>query len=120
MPALPTNGRPCWSSAAPGASPTNTTSAPGGPSPHVKVFDAVSGNLIRENKGVGIWADVADDGRVISGNKIQNNAADGVRYEISRNGVIENNTITGNGFGTGRGSGTSLWDGAGINVNTPG
>ena len=78
----------------------------------------VSGNLIRDNKGVGMWADVADDGRVISGNKIQNNAADGIRYEISRNGLIENNTVTGNGFGTGRGSGTSLWDGGGINVNT--
>jgi parallel beta-helix repeat protein len=78
----------------------------------------VSGNLIRSNKGVGMWADVADDGRVISSNKIVGNAADGIRFEISRNGVIENNTITGNGFGTGRGSGTSLWDGGGINVNT--
>ncbi|MFB6725965.1 right-handed parallel beta-helix repeat-containing protein [Kribbella sp. NPDC056345] len=78
----------------------------------------VSGNLIKANRGVGMWADVADDGRVISGNKIIGNAADGIRYEISRNGVIENNTITGNGFGTGRGSGTSLWDGGGINVNT--
>jgi parallel beta-helix repeat protein len=78
----------------------------------------VSANLIRSNKGVGFWADVADDGRVISSNKIASNAADGIRFEISRNGVIENNTITGNGFGTGRGSGTSLWDGGGINVNT--
>ncbi len=78
----------------------------------------VSGNTIRANKGVGMWADVADDGRVISANKIVDNAADGIRFEISRNGVIENNTITGNGFGTGRGSGTSLWDGGGINVNT--
>ena len=50
--------------------------------------------------------------------KIVGNAADGIRFEISRNGMIENNTITGNGFGTGRGSGTSLWDGGGINVNT--
>ena len=32
--------------------------------------------------------------------------------------MIENNTITGNGLGTGRGSGRSLWDGGGINVNT--
>jgi parallel beta-helix repeat protein len=78
----------------------------------------VSANLIRSNKGVGFWADVADDGRTISSNKITGNAADGIRFEISRNGVIENNTITGNGFGTGRGSGTSLWDGGGINVNT--
>jgi len=78
----------------------------------------VSGNVIRANKGVGMWADVADDGRVISSNRIADNAADGIRFEISRNGVIEHNTITGNGFGTGRGSGTSLWDGGGINVNT--
>ncbi|TDO43321.1 parallel beta-helix repeat protein [Kribbella sp. VKM Ac-2527] len=78
----------------------------------------VSGNLIRANKGIGIWADVADDGRLISNNKIVDNAADGIRFEISRNGVIEKNTVTGNGFGTGRGSGSSLWDGGGINVNT--
>ncbi|GAB2659390.1 right-handed parallel beta-helix repeat-containing protein [Kribbella swartbergensis] len=78
----------------------------------------VSGNLITANKGVGIWADVADDGRVISANRIVGNAADGIRYEISRNGTIENNTISGNGFGAGRGSGTSLWDGGGININT--
>ncbi|TDD13483.1 right-handed parallel beta-helix repeat-containing protein [Kribbella turkmenica] len=78
----------------------------------------VSGNLIKANKGVGIWADVADDGRVISSNSIIGNAADGIRYEISRNGTIEDNTVTGNGFGTGRGSGTSLWDGGGVNINT--
>jgi len=78
----------------------------------------VSGNLIKANRGVGMWADVADDGRVISSNQIIGNSADGIRYEISRNGTIENNTITNNGFGTGRGSGTSLWDGGGININT--
>jgi parallel beta-helix repeat protein len=74
--------------------------------------------VIKANKGIGMWADVADDGRVISGNQIVGNAADGIRFEISRNGTIEGNTVTGNGFGTGRGSGTSLWDGGGINVNT--
>ncbi|HEY3557822.1 MAG TPA: right-handed parallel beta-helix repeat-containing protein [Kribbella sp.] len=78
----------------------------------------VSGNVIKSNKGIGVWADVADDGRVISDNQIVGNASDGIRYEISRNGTIENNTVTGNGFGAGRGSGTSLWDGGGINVNT--
>ncbi|GAA1551573.1 hypothetical protein GCM10009804_05490 [Kribbella hippodromi] len=78
----------------------------------------VSGNVIKANKGIGMWADVADDGRSIIGNQIVGNAADGIRYEISRNGTIAGNTVTGNGFGTGRGSGTSLWDGGGINVNT--
>jgi len=78
----------------------------------------VSGNLIKANLGIGMWADVADDGRVISSNQITGNAADGIRFEISRNATIENNTVSGNGFGTGRGSGTSLWDGGGININT--
>jgi parallel beta-helix repeat protein len=78
----------------------------------------VSGNVIKANLGIGMWADVADDGRVISSNQIVGNAADGIRFEISRNGTIENNTVSGNGFGTGRGSGTSLWDGGGININT--
>jgi parallel beta-helix repeat protein len=79
---------------------------------------AVTGNLIEENRGVGLWSDAYDDSRVFSDNQIIDNAADGIRYEIGRNGVIENNTITGNGLGTGRGSGRSLWDGGGINVNT--
>ncbi|WP_132144336.1 right-handed parallel beta-helix repeat-containing protein [Kribbella antiqua] len=79
---------------------------------------SVSGNLIKDNRGVGLWSDAYDDGRTFSDNQIVDNAADGIRYEIGRNGVIENNVITGNGLGTGRGSGTSLWDGGGINVNT--
>jgi parallel beta-helix repeat protein len=79
---------------------------------------SVAGNLIENNTGVGLWSDAYDDGRVFSGNQIIDNAADGIRYEIGRNGVIENNVVTGNGLGTGRGSGRSLWDGGGINVNT--
>ncbi len=78
----------------------------------------VTGNLIKNNRGVGLWSDAYDDGRTFNSNQIIGNAADGIRYEIGRNGVIENNTITGNGLGTGRGSGRSLWDGGGINVNT--
>ncbi|GAA1561279.1 hypothetical protein GCM10009789_13160 [Kribbella sancticallisti] len=79
---------------------------------------SVTGNLIKQNLGVGLWSDAYDDGRLFSDNQIIDNAADGIRYEIGRNGVIENNLITGNGLGTGRGSGRSLWDGGGINVNT--
>ncbi|MFK4085971.1 right-handed parallel beta-helix repeat-containing protein [Kribbella sp. NPDC020789] len=79
---------------------------------------AVSGNVIADNRGVGLWSDAYDDDRTFSGNVIAGNAADGIRFEIGRNGVIERNNITGNGFGTGRGSGRSLWDGGGINVNT--
>jgi len=79
---------------------------------------SVSGNLIEDNRGVGLWSDAYDDSRTFANNQIVDNAADGIRYEIGRNGVIEDNVVGGNGFGTGRGSGTSLWDGGGINVNT--
>ncbi|MEU4197388.1 right-handed parallel beta-helix repeat-containing protein [Kribbella sp. NPDC026611] len=79
---------------------------------------SVSGNLIKNNRGVGLWSDAYDDNRTFADNQIIGNAADGIRYEIGRNGVIEDNSISGNGFGTGRGSGRSLWDGGGINVNT--
>jgi len=78
----------------------------------------VTGNLIQYNRGVGLWSDAYDDSRTFNRNQIVRNAADGIRYEIGRNGVIEDNAISGNGFGTGRGSGTSLWDGGGININT--
>ncbi|MFB6725966.1 right-handed parallel beta-helix repeat-containing protein [Kribbella sp. NPDC056345] len=79
---------------------------------------SVTGNLIKENRGVGLWSDAYDDNRTFSDNTIVDNAADGIRFEIGRNGVIEKNLVTGNGHGTGRGSGKSLWDGGGINVNT--
>jgi hypothetical protein len=78
----------------------------------------VTGNLIRNNRGIGLWSDAYDEARTFNRNLITGNAADGIRYEIGRNGTIEDNVISGNGFGTGRGSGTSLWDGGGINVNT--
>ncbi|MFF1823057.1 right-handed parallel beta-helix repeat-containing protein [Kribbella sp. NPDC058245] len=78
----------------------------------------ISGNDVVANRGVGIWSDIAEYDRRISANRITRNAADGIRYEISYNGVIDQNVVEGNGFGSGRGSGGSLWDGGGINVNT--
>jgi parallel beta-helix repeat protein len=79
---------------------------------------AVTNNQIWANLGVGLWSDAYDENRTFSGNHIENNAACGIRFEIGRNGVIANNTVIRNGYGTRRNSGTSLWDGAGINVNT--
>ncbi|ADB31818.1 hypothetical protein Kfla_2753 [Kribbella flavida DSM 17836] len=78
----------------------------------------VSGNDLVANRGIGFWSDIAEYDRRIVGNRIRDNAADGIRYEISYQGVIEGNVVENNGFGTGRGSGPSLWDGGGINVNT--
>ena len=75
-------------------------------------------NTVSGNLGVGIWADVQSDGITVDANTISGNYADGVRYEISRHGVITNNTITDNAKRMGRGGGTGLWSGAGIDVNT--
>lgn len=75
-------------------------------------------NRVRNNLGVGAWVDVDGNGVTIDGNTITGNAADGVRYEISYNGVIKNNTVTGNGFGMQRGNDYSLYAVAGINVNS--
>ena len=78
----------------------------------------VSGNDIVANRGIGMWSDIAEYDRRITGNRIRDNAADGIRYEISYQAVIDQNVVENNGFGTGRGSGGTLWDGGGINVNT--
>ena len=78
----------------------------------------VSGNDIVANRGIGMWSDIAEYDRRITGNRIRDDAADGIRYEISYQAVIDQNVVENNGFGTGRGSGGSLWDGGGINVNT--
>jgi parallel beta-helix repeat protein len=78
----------------------------------------VSGNDIVANRGIGMWSDIAEYDRKIVGNRIRDNAADGIRYEISYQAEISENVVEGNGFGTGRGSGPSLWDCGGINVNT--
>ncbi|MFC6156394.1 right-handed parallel beta-helix repeat-containing protein [Kribbella jiaozuonensis] len=78
----------------------------------------VSGNDIIANRGIGMWSDIAEYDRRITGNRIRDNAADGIRYEISYAAVIDQNVVEHNGFGTGRGSGGTLWDGGGINVNT--
>jgi hypothetical protein len=79
---------------------------------------SVTNNQIWANLGVGLWSDAYDENRTFSRNHIENNAADGIRFEIGRNSVIVSNTIIRNGYGTRRGSGTSLWDGAGVNINT--
>lgn len=78
-------------------------------------------NYVHDNLGVGIWSDIDENHKTISNNRITANAACGIRYEISYNGTITGNTIVGNGFGIGRtgaGGGKTLFDTAGINVNT--
>jgi parallel beta-helix repeat protein len=76
------------------------------------------GNTVTDNLGVGAWVDVDGNGVTLDSNTITGNAADGIRYEISYNGVIKNNVIKNNGFGMKRGADYSLYAVAGINVNS--
>lgn len=78
----------------------------------------ISNNDISDNLGVGVWIDEAGDGVSIVANRVTGNAACGIRYEISRNGIISGNVINGNSLALKRGAGTSLYTGAGITVNT--
>lgn len=81
----------------------------------------IEGNHVHDNLGIGVWSDIDERDKTISGNRITGNAACGIRYEISYRGTIANNVVTGNGFGVGRtgeGGGATLFDGGGINVNT--
>ncbi|MFO0882017.1 MAG: right-handed parallel beta-helix repeat-containing protein [Candidatus Saccharimonadales bacterium] len=76
------------------------------------------GNTVTNNLGVGAWVDVDGNGVTLDSNTITGNAADGIRYEISYNGVIKNNVIKNNGFGMKRGADYSIYAVAGINVNS--
>ena len=89
------------------------------------VLDTVT---THDNFGVGLWADsyagssATTSGLEIRDSAITNNSADGIRFEISSNGFIHGNTLTGNGCDLkgrrGVGVEGGLFDGAGIDVST--
>lgn len=64
---------------------------------------SIINNTITGSAGPGVWIDVSSDEVTISGNDIRNNGLSGIYYEVSRNGVIENNTLYSNGYGETRG-----------------
>jgi parallel beta-helix repeat protein len=73
---------------------------------------------VYDNLCVGVWIDIDCKGVTIERNLIENNAADGIRYEISYDGIIRNNACVNNDFYVGRNKGTNLYYGGGINVHT--
>jgi parallel beta-helix repeat protein len=82
---------------------------------------AIRNNHVHDNKGIGVWVDIDNRNILIEDNRIINNATDGIRYEISYDGIIRNNVVTGNAFGIGRGCNGGEFDlycTAGININT--
>ena len=78
----------------------------------------VRGNYVHDNWGPGLWTDIDNINTLIEGNRVTNNAAQGIFHEISYAAVIRNNIVQGNGFQH-RGSKSWLW-GAGILVAASG
>jgi parallel beta-helix repeat protein len=60
----------------------------------------VRGCHVHHNVGPGIWFDIDNQGSVIADNLVSDNAYVGIFYEISYAGVIQGNTVTGNGTAT--------------------
>ena len=65
---------------------------------------------VHDNDCRGLWADINAHDALIEHNLVQGNHAEGIYYEISRNGVIRNNRVFRNGFVA------SAWNGGGITV----
>lgn len=64
-------------------------------------LNAVDGLTMQRNNvhdnggGAGIWLDIDSRHFAVTGNRSVNNAGDGIRVEISCNGIIDANTVTG-------------------------
>ena len=56
----------------------------------------VLNNTYINNNGNGLWGDCGATGTVFSGNTISGSRLSGIRYEISHNASISNNTLTNN------------------------
>lgn len=61
----------------------------------------ITGNWVRDNHSVGLWADTDDRGFQVTGNYISGNYSYGLIYEISYNAQIANNVFMRNGLGVG-------------------
>ena len=82
----------------------------------------VRGNKMLSNNGLGLWFDIDNVGCTADSNLIEDNVSCGIRYEISFDAVISNNTIRRNGYGhtdatIRNGTDGSGFATAGINVN---
>lgn len=73
----------------------------------------ITGSFVHNNDGAGIWFDESAQDSLIEGNRSIDNSGAGIFYEISKEGTITGNTVTGNGFG--EASRGWLW-GAGIQI----
>jgi parallel beta-helix repeat protein len=65
--------------------------------PEQKMMESVNvtfrNNFVHHNVGDGIWYDGGNPGALIEGNRVEDNARNGIFYEASNDGIIRNNTI---------------------------
>jgi parallel beta-helix repeat protein len=59
----------------------------------------VRDNVVRDNKGPGLWSDIDSSGVTYEGNTVTGNERAGIFYEISEEARISHNTVRGNGLG---------------------
>jgi parallel beta-helix repeat protein len=59
----------------------------------------VQGNVVRGNRGPGLWNDVESTDVTYQDNRVTGNAEAGIFYEISSGGTISGNYVARNGFG---------------------
>ena len=58
----------------------------------------VRNNCVHSNIGPGLWTDINNVDILYEGNKVFNNAADGIKHEISYKATIRDNIVAGNGY----------------------
>jgi parallel beta-helix repeat protein len=56
----------------------------------------ITNNIVHDNYGTGLWTDSGGIHDTYDHNTVYNNFGGGIRYEISRYGVIKDNTVYGN------------------------
>ena len=56
-------------------------------------------NTVYANQGAGLWTDGSNNNTVYDGNKVYDNAGQGIMHEISYAATIANNKVYGNGLG---------------------
>jgi parallel beta-helix repeat protein len=59
----------------------------------------VSGNVVRDNQGPGLWSDVQSTDVTYEGNTVTGNTIAGIFFEISSDATISDNYVSDNGFG---------------------
>ena len=62
---------------------------------------------VHDNDCRGLWADINAHDALIEHNLIEDNFAEGIFYEISRDAVIRDNRVYGNGLAAPAGTGTA-------------